>query len=153
LFLDVLFPLLLIDLLLKCLLHSNLLSIFFILHDIFLVPTMHKDIAMSLQLKVNPVLKHSSPGFDFWKILLGDTSIEITIVCCFILDVESLIIWVECLLLLFLDVDSILLSLCFFPFLLFSEKVSLLYLSLQLICKVFLLKLFFNKFMFIIVWF
>ena len=153
LLLDVFLPLLLIDLLLECLLHCNLFSLSLILYDMFLIPTMHENIAISLQIEINSVFQHPSSGLDIWKILLSDASIEITIVSCFILDVKCLIIGVECLLLIFLDVYSVLLSLCFLPFFLFTKEVSFLYLSLQFFCKVFLLKLFFNEFIFIIGWF
>lgn len=130
LFLDVLLSLLLVNLFLKSLLHCNLLGFSLILNDMFLIPSLHENISMSLKLKVNSVFQYSSSGLDVWEILLGDRSIEVPVVYSFILDVKSLVVRVKCLLLLFLDVDAVLLPLCLLPLFFFAKIVTLFHLSL-----------------------
>ena len=120
---DVFFSLLLIDLLLECFFHWDLLSLSLILYDMFFVSPLHQNISMSLKFQINSVFKDPSSGFDIWKVLFGDTCIKVAIVWGFvwhILHVKCLVIGVESLLLLLLDVDAILLPLGFLPFFLLS---------------------------------
>ena len=75
----VLLSLLFVDLLLECNFHCLLLLLPFILHNSFLISTLGEDVAMSLELHIDPIFKDTPSGLDIREVLLGNTGIEVFI--------------------------------------------------------------------------
>ena len=104
--LHIFLSLLLVDLLLECFLHSQLLLFSLQLHHILFITTLPQDISVFFEVDVDSVLKYTSSSLDIWKVLLSDASIKVEVsigvvglVVLLVLwvDIEGLIVWVECL--------------------------------------------------------
>jgi hypothetical protein len=69
-------PLLLLNLLLQCFLHSILLHFSLCFEHDLLVATLCQDVALALELEVDSILEDLTARFDVGKVLLGARGVE-----------------------------------------------------------------------------
>ena len=77
LLLNILFPLLLVNLCLQGLLHRLLLHLSLLLHHLLLISSLPKDVSIPFKVKIHTIWSHSTPCLDIRKVLLCDTGIEV----------------------------------------------------------------------------
>ena len=69
-FIGVLLRVLLVNLFLQVFSHLLLLQLPLLGHHCLLVAATRKNVAVTLKLKVDPILEHSTAGLDVWEVLL-----------------------------------------------------------------------------------